>query len=412
MKKHLLVNYRHLQFHLLLMQLLSVTTSNFNGNNIVETIENSTQSWNKLADCSQANCLRCTINGCIKCSKFIMMDSRECVDECPKSHTQQWSTTSDLMGRVCYPANVSNSIQTVFVGIICGAVLCFVIVLVGVMMFKRKHQKMNKKSIKDQLIDDEYDRHEFIRQLDELRPHSECFLHMLNDTRKQIRKLHVAGDNTASAKFYPIVRDLAKILILLNRPVELIDGPPHDWNRLLLWAERILAQYKPQQIAQLIEFLQTPTSPSFNDVDFDDDDRFSSKHTTFKSLFYSTPTTHTRKAFASTLPATVTGLNNAKDLSKRSSISNDMKHLSLPNDGDTSEKIATGSLISLHDFDDACPSTANATLQKKPKKKSPFGESFDHVKNYLSSGSLWMVEDEFIEFKLGLRPQDEITTEL
>ncbi|CRL06013.1 CLUMA_CG019329, isoform A [Clunio marinus] len=49
MKKHLLVNYRHLQFHLLLMQLLSVTTSNFNGNNIVETIENSTQSWNKLA---------------------------------------------------------------------------------------------------------------------------------------------------------------------------------------------------------------------------------------------------------------------------------------------------------------------------------------------------------------------------
>jgi hypothetical protein len=50
-------------------------------------------------------------------------------------------------------------------------------------------------------------------------------------------------------------------------------------------------------------------------------------------------------------------------------------------------------------------------MQKK-NKKNPFGESFNHVKNYLSSGSLWMVEDEFIEFKLGLRPQDEITTEL
>jgi hypothetical protein len=89
--------------------------------------------------------------------------------------------------------------------------------------------------------------------------------------------------------------------------------------------------------------------------------------------------------------------------------SSDIRHLSLPSDG---EKVATGSLISLHDFDDACPSTANATLQKKHHKKNPFGESFNHVKNYLSSGSLWMVEDEFIEFKLGLRPQDEITTEL
>lgn len=338
-----------------------------------------------------------------------MMDTRNCIDECPNTHAQQWSTTSDLMGRVCYPTNVTNSIQTVFIGIICGAVLCFVIVLVGVMIFKRKHQKMNKKSIKDQLIDDEYDRHEFVRQLDDLRPHAECFLHMLNDTRKQIRKLHLSGDNTASAKFYPIVRDLAKILILLNRPVELIDGPPHDWNRLLLWADRILAQYKPQQITQLIEFLQTPTPPSFND---DVDSRLASKHTTFKSLFYSTPTTHTRKSFASTLPATVNSLN-AKDFSKRSSVSDassDMKHLSLPCEG---EKATTGSLISLQDFDDACPSTAATTLQKKSNhKRNPFGESFNHVKNYLSSGSLWMVEDEFIEFKLGLRPQDEITTEL
>lgn len=336
-----------------------------------------------------------------------MGDTRNCVDECPKSHTQLWSTTSDLMGKVCQPASVTNSIQTVFIGVICGALLCFVIVLVGVMIFKRKHQKMNKKSIKDQLIDDEYDRHEFVRQLDELRPHAECFLYMLNDTRKQIRKLHVAGDNTASAKYYPIVRDLAKILILLNRPVELIDGPPHDWNRLLLWADRILAQYKPQQIAQLIEFLQSPTPPSFND---DADSRFASQHTTFKSLFYSTPTTHTRKAFASTLPANVTSLN-SKDFSKRSSMSDgsgEARHLSLPSDG---EKVATGSLISLHDFDDACPSTAKTMLRKK-HKKNPFGDSFSHVKNYLSSGSLWMVEDELIEFKLGLRPQDEITTEL
>lgn len=335
-----------------------------------------------------------------------MTDTRSCVDECPTTHAQHWSTTSELMGRVCYPTNVTNSIQTVFIGIICGAVLCFVIVLVGVMVFKRKHQKLSKKSIKDQLIDDEYDRHEFVRQLDELRPHAECFLHMLNDTRKQIRKLHVSGDNTASAKYYPIVRDLAKILILLNRPVELIDGPPHDWNRLLLWADRILAQYKPQQIAQLIEFLQTPTTPASSTALNDDvDSRLASQHTTFKSLFYSTPTTHTRKSFASTLPAGTPAIGSS---AKRSSVSSDIRHLSLPYEADK----ASGSLISLQDFDDVCPSTAT-TLQRNPKqRRNPLGESFNHVKNYLSSGSLWMVEDEFIEFKLGLRPQDEITTEL
>lgn len=337
-----------------------------------------------------------------------MIDTRKCVDECPSTHAQLWSSTSDIMGRVCQPTNVSNSIQTVMIGVICGALLCFIIVLMGVMVFKRKHQKLNKKSIKDQLIDDEYDRHEFVRQLDDLRPHAECFLHMLNDTRKQIRKMHVSGDNTASAKFYPIVRDLAKILILLNRPVELIDGPPHDWNRLLLWADRILAQYKPQQITQLIEFLQAPTPSSLND---DVDSRFTSKHTTFKSLFYSTPTTHNRKSFASTLPPTVNNSLNVKDFSKRNSMSDgssDIKHLSLTCEG---EKVTTTSLISLQDFDDAS-STQTTTLRKKNRKKNPFGESFNHVKNYLSSGSLWMVEDEFIEFKLGSRPQDEITTEL
>lgn len=327
-----------------------------------------------------------------------MSDSRSCVEECPGTHVAQWSSSSELMGRVCAPASASNSLVTVLIGVACGALLCFAVVLAGVAVFKRKHRKLGKKSAKDQLIDDEYDRREFVRQLDELRPHAECFLHMLNDTRRQIRRLHVSGDSTASAKFYPIVRDLAKILLLLNRPVELIDGPPHDWNRLLLWADRILAQYKPQQLAQLVDFLQTPPPPE------DEDPRLASRHTsTFKSLFYSTPTTHTRKAFASTLPPGA-GL---VDLSKRSSLAGDALHLSLASDG---EKVATGSLISLQDFEDESP--ASTATSRRRDRRNPFGESFDHVKNYLSSGSLWMVEDEFIEFKLGLRPQDEITTEL
>jgi hypothetical protein len=363
-----------------------------------------------------------------------------CVDECPKSYIQQWSSTSDLMGRTCVPSNVNNSIKTVMIGVACGALLCFIIVLLGVIVFKRKQQKMNRKSIKDQLIDDEYDRHEFLRQLDDLRPHAELFLFMLNDTRKQIRKSYISGDTTASAKYYPIVRDLAKILILLNRPVELIDGPPHDWNRLLLWADRILAQYKPQQqITQLIEFLQSPTSlplPQPSPIlDQNDDARLVSKHTTFKSHFYSTPVVQSRRKFgnSATLPpsmnlnASLTSNNNNRrnrnknegNLSDSDEEEEDDKHMSLPpavtkiisEDERDVKGGGGGSLISLQDF----LSESNQSVSKQTRHshhQSQYGDSFEHVKNYLSSGSLLVVEDELIEFKLGSRPQDEITTEL
>jgi hypothetical protein len=331
---------------------------------------------------------------------------------------------------------------------------------------------MHRKTFKDQLIDDEYDRHEFIRQLDELRPHAEYFLFMLNDTRKQIRKSYISGDTTAAAKYYPIIRDLAKILILLNRPVELIDGPPHDWNRLLQWADRILVQFKPQQqITQLIEFLQSPTSsPELNDIH--DDARLVSKHTTFKSLFYSTPVVQSRKKFNTTTTTTTTSstsatlasskaINTNKSNINRSSLSSDedddddddlsccdKKHLSLPISTSQmaatsvtsvaesdSDKIPSGSLISLQEFIATTGITSsnsnsmkdivnhspsksltlkpNMSAQMKPQAFSKvYGDTFEHVKNYLSSGSLLVVDDELIEFKLGNRPQDEMVSEL
>lgn len=271
------------------------------------------------AECATRDCLKCNESGCLKCPKFIMLDTRNCVEECPESHSANWSTTSDLMGRVCYPNLINSSMySTVFVGIGCGAVLCFIIVFVGVMVVRRKQQKIQTKSIKSHLINDEYARHEFMRQLDELRPHAELFLHMLNDTRKQIRKSHISGDTMAASKYHPIIRDLAKILILINRPIELIEGPPHDWNRLYSWADKILTHYKPQQIIQLIEFLQNSPTHSSSDVV---DSRFANKNTsTFCSLFYSTPVVKTRKMYSSTLPQNVTLTTSAtKEFNQRSS---------------------------------------------------------------------------------------------
>lgn len=284
---------------------------------------------------------------------------------------------------------------------------------------------MQKKSIKESLIDEEYDKNEFFKQLDELRPQAEYFLHMLNDTRKQIRKLHASGDNTAAAKYYPIIRDLAKILILLNRPVQLIQGPPQDWNRLLLWAERIVSQYKPQitpvEFKDLIEFLKTPPPQSHIDARL-----VYSQHTTFKTPPLTKKPTHQQPqqnqqketaqqdqdkdesdlnsmTFDDTLKHT-------KDYKKRNSLSSstkpsdDIKHLSIPNN----HKMTIGSLISLQDFDNVLHPT------------NPFGDSFNHVSNYLSTtsgtsgsytGSTLLLEDEIFK-KLGFRPQDEITTEL
>lgn len=394
--------------HLSMIKLLTATViDNVNSNEISmqnQSMEETSSKNTQVTDCSSIfDCLRCNINGCLKCAKFIMKDTRQCVEKCPTSYISQWSSNSELMGRICHQSSFYNSMQTLIAGGICGAFLCFLFVFIGVLMFKRKQHKMNKKSIKDQLIDDEYDRHEFVRQLDELRPYAEYFLHILNDTRKQIRKSYVSGDKTVAAKYHPIVRDLAKILILLNRPVELIDGPPHDWSRLLQWADRILAQYKPQQqLTQLIEFLQSSASQSSQD-----DSRLTSQHTTFKSLFYSTPVVQNRKKImSSTLPPTI-NLNsslaaeeNDESIDKINSI-NQFKSF---NSDDV-----RGSLISLQEFiNESKPRSAN----QPDESSNCYGDSFEHVKNYLSKGSLLLIEDELIEFKLRHRPQDEIITEL
>lgn len=113
----------------------------------------------------------------------------------------------------------------------------------------------------------------------------------------------------------------------------------------------VFRRYKPQ-IAQLIDFLQSPAA----------DPRLAScQHHTFKS------TTTTSTTTASESP------------------NMQLQHF--------------GSLISLHDLDDI--QGAGDT----------FGSNFNSLKRSsdITGSSLWL-EDEF--FKLGLRPQDEITTEL
>lgn len=313
--------------------------------------------------------MKCGSTGCIKCPQLIELDTRKCVEECARGYSIQWSTMPDYMGKICRPTSVAaNTLFVSIMGVTFVALLgCALVLLVLFCMRKRRR----KKTIRDKLMDDNLARTDFLRQLDELRPNAEYFLGMLNDTRRQIRKLHANGDTMAAQAYRPIVRDLAKILLLVNKPVELLSGPPTDWLRLFMWAQRILDRYKPQ-MSPLIDFLQS--SPTLNT-----DPRLGTcQHHTFKS--------------------TTTNSTNTSDS---------------PVIGDRNE-----CLISLQDFD----MRSSVTLPRMEPLSSSGGSSGGGFRAMMSSSSskrhsvsdvhnsaMWL-EDEF--FNLGLRPQDEITTEL
>lgn len=67
-----------------------------------------------------------------------------------------------------------------------------------------------------------------------------------------------------------MIRDLAKILLLINKPVELIIIP-EDWEHLFRWADKALKRYRQMsdtsQVTQLMEFLQSPNYHNRTDSD-------------------------------------------------------------------------------------------------------------------------------------------------
>ncbi|XP_067618160.1 uncharacterized protein T48 isoform X2 [Eurosta solidaginis] len=306
---------------------------------------------------TSSHCLRCNSEGCIKCPAFLVTDTQQCVDHCPSGYIDQWSAHTEFMGRVCVSTGYSGPLLAAIAGLIGGFVVCLTLMAVAMMLVRRRRRR---KSIKQKLINENtMDRSDFIRQLNEMRPNAEYFLAMLNDTRRQIRKLYLSGEVAAANSYRPIVRDLAKILILLNRPIELIPATPHDWNRLYSWSEQALERYKPQ-VGQLIDFFQPNggsgrTSGSVGGITDD-----------FDATFFPQKSQNVY----------------------RQSAGQQKLHM-------------FGSLISLHEFDE-------------PRPSDPFGSSFNTLKSGnlisdLNASSVWL-EDEF--YKLGFRPQDEITTEL
>ncbi|ALC46777.1 T48 [Drosophila busckii] len=322
---------------------------------------------------TSSHCLRCNKAGCIKCPLYLVTDTRQCVEQCPTGYLDQWSAHTEFMGRVCVPTGYSGPLMAALAGLLGGFLVCLSLLAVAVLLVRRKRRR---KSVKQKLINEStLDRADFMRQLNEMRPNAEYFLAMLNDTRRQIRKLYLSGEVAAANSYRPIVRDLAKLLILLNRPIELIPTPPHDWPRLYAWSEQALERYKPQ-VGQLIDFFQANSGGAGQEVIYAAPAKKHAGH----SIFRQQQTTHTT--------------------------SNQLGVDLLPGDRNSNASAQQklhlfGSLISLHEFEE-------------PRASDPFGSSFNTLKSGnlisdLNASSLWL-EDEF--YKLGFRPQDEITTEL
>ncbi|KAL1494211.1 hypothetical protein ABEB36_009843 [Hypothenemus hampei] len=325
-------------------------------------------------DCMESGCLRCGPNGCEKCPKFIVHPSRKCVDICPFGYKQNWSTMVDFMGVVCtHNGNVmglSSGTLTVLTGILSGIFLCIVLVLIAFIYVKhkRKREMINSDTSSD--VDDTPERRDFVKQLETLRPYSQCYLDMLNDTRQQVRRLHRAGDNSAMAAYKPVIRDLAKILLILNKPIENI-AIPDDWEHLFNWAEKALKRYKRMsdssqpQVAQLIHFLQSPIIPS------DNDEYSSVRNSTIMSTF------KPDQPFGSSLS---------------------LQNVAIKNFSNNYEK-CTNNLNPEWKFE--------YTLVGTSSEFDPI--VWKNSKEFLNGSPLFL-EDDY--YQLGFRPQDEITTEL
>lgn len=276
------------------------------------------------------------------------------------------------MGRVCVHTGnflgVSNETLTVLTGILCGSFLCLLIIISVVTYLRLKKRNLQRNVETGSDLDDSPERRDFVKQIEVLKPYAHMFLDMLNDTRRQLRELHNEGDSTALAAYRPVVRDLAKILILLNRPTERL-AIPEDWEHLFSWAEKTLKRYKRMsevsqpQVAQLINFLQGPVLASETEEDY------TSRGNTTMSTFKPDQT------FGSSLSLQDAAIKNFNV-----------------------------------NYESTFPTTINP--QWKFDSNVPNSE-FDPIvwkssKEYLNN--TYFLDDDFCQ--LGFRPQDEITTEL
>ncbi|XP_078692422.1 uncharacterized protein LOC144922475 [Branchiostoma floridae x Branchiostoma belcheri] len=85
---------------------------------------------------------------------------------------------------------------------------------------------------------------EFFRLATQLRPHVQAFLTMLGDARRRLRNI---GEEHKDAHIYRIIiRDLSRVVLVLNRAEGSSVEIPRDGVALMRWARHALAAYRAQ----------------------------------------------------------------------------------------------------------------------------------------------------------------------
>ena len=156
-----------------------------------------------------------------------------------------------------------------------ACLLLFIIGLIIHRLLQRKHMTTSLSEGDNKMLNrlESKEFQDFLQQLDNLRPYAHFYLGLLNDTRKQIRQYFHKGDTLATMAYKPIVRDLGRVLFLLNFSKNELITIPDDWDRLYRWAEMLLDKFQkknPNQslvnnCGQNVQFLTfKPSNPSFD----------------------------------------------------------------------------------------------------------------------------------------------------
>lgn len=227
------------------------------------------QTATSLGDCrGLVSCMKCdgaNTTPCSKCTQLVLRSEKCTSQSCPPGYTSHWSTLMDYMTDVCKERLKAGgfSFSGEVVGALIGIFLCVLTAVTLGLYCKFYKQPRHALSTPPPSLtgthssqgSDESGCLEYIKLIAELRPQAPVFLDMLNDTRRQVRNL---PSRSALQPYKPVLKDLSRILIILNRPERKLGPPPPDWETLLAWANRVLNRYKKHhsnQVNELVSFL-------------------------------------------------------------------------------------------------------------------------------------------------------------
>ncbi|XP_078611386.1 uncharacterized protein LOC144881890 [Branchiostoma floridae x Branchiostoma japonicum] len=249
--------------------------------------------------CGGGQCITCydTVR-CRRCVHVVLSASGRCVNTC-RSQESLHLAGEGYLGRVCADPEFESLPVTYIavIGVLCGLVLVAAAVVLGCCLYtKRTKGRLNflrawqssnvemsamsgngSRSASAQcgfnnpaFLEDsqlqqpvaspvpavtprqvQQHKAEYFRVATQLRPHVHAFLTMLGDARRRLRNI---GEEHQDADVYRIIiRDLSRVVLILNRAEGSSAEIPRDGVELLRWARHALASYRAQA---------APTDPS------------------------------------------------------------------------------------------------------------------------------------------------------